>query len=152
MASIDTSRTVIDKYRYFSFIMKWWKNDKIEKPEKNLKYFSREIWKISERNIKQNFSETSPKSRSNYIYASYRNGLILHTYNFCTAIYVETAGKIFGKFKSMFLEVFFRFLSNFGDNFVKNPRKFWSYLGEITRKIKNLGENCKILRHYSWEM
>ncbi len=56
--------------------------------------------------------------------------------------------KFFGKFKSMFLEVFFRFLSEFGDNFVKNPGKFRSYLGEITRKIKNLlqkilGENVR---------
>ncbi len=38
----------------------------------------------------------------------------------------------------MFLEVFFRFLIDFSDNFVKNRKKFWSCLGEITRKIKNL--------------
>ncbi len=50
-----------------------------------------------------------------------------------------------GKFKSMFLEVFFKFLSNFGDNFVKNARKFQSYLGESTRKIKNLG---RIVRYF----
>ncbi len=45
---------------------------------------------------------------------------------------METVEKIFRKFKSM-LKVFFRFLSNFGDNSVKNPRKFWSYLGKIVR-------------------
>ncbi len=47
----------------------------------------------------------------------------------------------------MFLEVFSRFIRNFDDNFVKNPPKFRSYLGEITRKIKNFGRNCKILRY-----
>ncbi len=46
----------------------------------------------------------------------------------------------------MFLKVFFRFLSNFGDNSARNPRKFRSYLGEIKRKIKNFGE---VVRYFS---
>ncbi len=35
--SIDTSGTVIDKYQYFQFILKWLKTGKFEKPKKNLK-------------------------------------------------------------------------------------------------------------------
>ncbi len=50
----------------------------------------------------------------------------------------------------MFLEVFFRLLSDFGDNFVKNPVKFRSYLGEITRKMKNLLQKMsgEIVRYF----
>ncbi len=139
--------------RYFPFILIRQKTGKSEKPNKNLKYFSREIWKISERNINQHFSEllqnlvqTIPTPVIEMVWHC------AYSYNSCTAVYVKTVGKIFRKFKSMFLEVFFRFLSNFGDNFVKNPRKFWSYRREITRKIQNFGGNCYIRRHNSWEM
>ncbi len=101
--------------------------------------------------MKQNFSETSPKSHSNHIYASNRNGLILYSYNSCTTVYVETVGKILGKFKSMFLGVFFGFLSNFGEKFCEEFTKISELPGKNYEENKKFGGNCKILPHSSRE-
>ncbi len=133
--------------------MKWQKKKmvKSKKPRKIWNIFSKkferylkEIWSKISLKLLQNLAQTISIPVIEMVW------LYTYSYNYCTAVYVETLGKILGKFKSMFLEVFFRFLSNSGDNFVKNPRKFWGYLGEITREIKNFAGNCKILWYNSW--
>ncbi len=54
----------------------------------------------------------------------------------------------------MFLEIFFRFLSDFGDNFREGSEKILELPGrnyEENKKlvVKNFRRNCKILRHNS---